>query len=437
MNEMARPPASDAVRPRMRRRSRRSKITAPPIPSGKRIVIVSHSHPRLRAGGGEIAAYRQFRHLLAVGEDAYFVGCTVGGDGARLMGPLQQAIFFEDRDICVRGDGMSGFDLEHSDPENEERLLELLRSLDAEVYHFHHMWNIGVGTIRRLKASKPGAKFVFTIHEMVAICANHGQMVRTTGELCHGAGPVECSACLPQHGPLAFLIRRQRMRELFDLFDVLISPSHFLRTRFEEWGIAPGRIHVLENGLDHAGAAAEESCDDEFLSRRFAFFGNATPTKGLNVLVRAARLLSGPDDATALRIEVNGCTQADFEALWPDIEVPQNVVFNGRYRPQDATALMARSGWIVIPSTWWENSPVVIEEAKAARRPMIGSDIGGMREKIGGWGLTFPVGDAEALASLMSRVGGDAEQLGASRERVPAFTTTAGFDAEWRRMCGI
>lgn len=410
---------------------------APRRPGGKRIVLVSHSHPRLRAGGGEIAAYRHFRHLQAVGEDVYFVGCTVGTDGARLMGPLQQTIFFEDRDICMRGDGMSGFDLEHADPENEDRLLELLCALDGDVYHLHHFWNIGIGTLRRLRAAKPRAIFVFTIHEMISICANHGQMVRSTGELCYGAGPVECSACLPQFGPLAFLIRAQRLREAFDLFDVVISPSHFVRARCEEWGVAPGRIHVLENGLDQAEQVTGEAADDALLSRRFAYFGNATPTKGLDVLVRAAQQLSAVEAARPPRIEVNGCTQADFQKLWPDIEVPQSVKFNGRYRPQDAVALMRRSGWIIIPSIWWENSPVVIEEAKAARRPMIGSDIGGIHEKIGGWGLTFPVGDADALASLMERVCGDAVLLAASRAQVPAFTTVAQHDAEWRRLCGI
>lgn len=53
-----------------------------------RIVIVSHSHPALRYGGGEVAAYRQFQHLLAQGQDVYFVGSTIGPeDGARFSAP--------------------------------------------------------------------------------------------------------------------------------------------------------------------------------------------------------------------------------------------------------------------------------------------------------------------------------------------------------------
>jgi glycosyltransferase involved in cell wall biosynthesis len=42
---------------------------------------------------------------------------------------------------------------------------------------------------------------------------------------------------------------------------------------------------------------------------------------------------------------------------------------------------MQGSDWIVIPSIWWENSPIVIQEARLAGRPIIYSDIGGMSEK--------------------------------------------------------
>ena len=39
---------------------------------------------------------------------------------------------------------------------------------------------------------------------------------------------------------------------------------------------------------------------------------------------------------------------------------------------------------IVAPSVWWENSPVVIREARRNRIPIICSDIGGMAETISG-----------------------------------------------------
>lgn len=74
------------VGPGLRPSEPRKAPAAAQSPIGRRIVVVSHSHPRLRAGGGEVAAYRHFRHLQRSGEDVYFVGCTVGDDGTRLMG---------------------------------------------------------------------------------------------------------------------------------------------------------------------------------------------------------------------------------------------------------------------------------------------------------------------------------------------------------------
>jgi len=67
--------------------------------------------------------------------------------------------------------------------------------------------------------------------------------------------------------------------------------------------------------------------------------------------------------------------------------------------------MMAAVDWVVVPSVWWENSPLVIQEAFAAGRPVICSDVGGMAEKVhdGVDGLHFRVGDAESLAATIHR----------------------------------
>jgi glycosyltransferase involved in cell wall biosynthesis len=77
----------------------------------------------------------------------------------------------------------------------------------------------------------------------------------------------------------------------------------------------------------------------------------------------------------------------------------------GPYAPSRVGELMAAVDWVAVPSTWWENSPLVIHEAFAHGRPVICSDIGGMAEKVtdGRNGLLFPVGDARALATTIRR----------------------------------
>jgi glycosyltransferase involved in cell wall biosynthesis len=73
--------------------------------------------------------------------------------------------------------------------------------------------------------------------------------------------------------------------------------------------------------------------------------------------------------------------------------------------------LIAAVDWVVVPSIWWENSPLVIQEAFAHRRPVICSNIGGMAEKDrwGRDGFHFQVNDPFELASLMVRLAADVD----------------------------
>ncbi|MFD1911346.1 glycosyltransferase [Halodurantibacterium flavum] len=408
-----------------------------------RTVIVSHSHPNFKYGGGEVAAYRQFQHLESLGEDVYFVGSTIGPeDSAKFFGATQQVLSFSPRDFCLRGRGMDGFIMEQSQIADEDWIVEFLLALRGDVYHFHHFWNIGAGTIRRLRKALPEARFICTLHELTAICANHGQMVKTSGELCYAASEVACAACIGR-GPMDFVLRNFRLREMLDQFDVLLSPSEFLRERFEGWGIPKGEIKVIENGLDYDPLGTSETPEELAVkSRRFAFFGQATPTKGLDILIRAANLIEeeraeSEDAGPPVQIEIYGLDQNRFAALWPEVAVPSSVRFRGRYRPQDCIEIMKRFGWIIIPSVWWENSPVIIQEARAAGTPMLASDIGGMKEKTEGWGIHFSVGDPAALAAAIGTVHNRPEILAEYKRRITPPLDLAGFVRDWKMLCGL
>jgi glycosyltransferase involved in cell wall biosynthesis len=64
---------------------------------------------------------------------------------------------------------------------------------------------------------------------------------------------------------------------------------------------------------------------------------------------------------------------------------------------------MENIDWVVVPSIWWENSPLVIQEAFGHGRPVLCSDIGGMAEKVTHDvnGLHFRAGDPDSLAMTM------------------------------------
>jgi glycosyltransferase involved in cell wall biosynthesis len=143
----------------------------------------------------------------------------------------------------------------------------------------------------------------------------------------------------------------------------------------------------------------------------FAFFGQIHPFKGVHCLLSAFDHLSRlPAETTeGIRLIINGAylelNHPDYVALFNTLLARNSgrVDFAGPYQHEDLSRLMAAVDWVVVPSIWWENSPLVIEEAFAHRRPVICSDIGGMIEKVrpGQDGFHFPVGNAATLAALM------------------------------------
>lgn len=405
-----------------------------------RIAVVSHSHPSITSGGGEVAAHRWFEYLQAKGHDAVFAGLTYNPEPIReLFGETDRPIVMGPGDFCLDGHGMDSFKMEHANVDDEDRVLDFLLSLNADIYHFHHFWVIGAAVIRRLRQLRPEVTLICTLHDFNAICANHGQMIKAgSNDLCYKASPLDCARCLSDRQPLDFIIRRHRMIEMLEDFDHLISPSEFLRTRFEEWGTPKGRISVIENGMDIAPIDTSETPETlANKSTKFAYFGNATPTKGLDVLIMAAGVLAAKEDAPAVTVDVHGCTLDRFTALYPDIEVPPFVRFRGRYKPADAVPLMRRYGWVVMPSIWWENSPVIIQEAKAAQTPMVATDIGGVFEKSAHMGRHFGTADSIGLAALIAELANDVAALEHFKARIDQPFGLDQFFSEWTEATGV
>jgi glycosyltransferase involved in cell wall biosynthesis len=72
--------------------------------------------------------------------------------------------------------------------------------------------------------------------------------------------------------------------------------------------------------------------------------------------------------------------------------------------PAQRDAVLAGLDLLVVPSLWWENSPLTIHEAWQRGLPVLASDRGGMSELLAqGGGATFPPGDDAALAALLVR----------------------------------
>jgi glycosyltransferase involved in cell wall biosynthesis len=109
--------------------------------------------------------------------------------------------------------------------------------------------------------------------------------------------------------------------------------------------------------------------------------------------------------------------------------------WHGPYDRGEIARLMSSVAWVIVPSTWWENAPLVILEAFRHRRPVICSDIGGMAEMVedGVGGLLFRAGDAADLARTMRRAASEnglLEKLQRGLPEVPELDQSAARHAE-------
>ena len=83
-----------------------------------------------------------------------------------------------------------------------------------------------------------------------------------------------------------------------------------------------------------------------------------------------------------------------------------SILFRGGYNRQQLPDILADIDVVVVPSIWYENAPLVIQEAFAADIPVITTNLGGMSETVTHDvnGLLFERNDSDDLARQLRRV---------------------------------
>jgi len=247
-------------------------------------------------------------------------------------------------------------------------------------------------------------------------------MVRTDRQtLCHEASPLRCNGCFKEIAPSDFFLRELYIKRFFNLVDHFIAPSEFLAGRYTSWGIPRERISVIENVIPNARSFRKPLQFNGDAPLRVGYFGQISVLKGIDVLFDTAKILDRAGES-GIVLEIFGDHrhqptefQQDFRAKLDS--AGYNVKFHGPYDQNQVDEFMSSVDLVLVPSIWWENSPVVIQEALRNRRPVVCSDIGGMAEKVvdGRDGFHFPVGNPVALASLLRR-------LARARDRIDAVS---------------
>ena len=346
-----------------------------------------------------------------------------------------------------------------------ERVLDEFR---PEVVHFMHLLNLSVGCVEAV--ARRGIPAFFTLHDFWLQCARFGQRIHADGSICHVIDFERCGSCLARlkwaQTPLerraagvvaavhratgidlggaarkaggllrapsskapavpdaaleramagAMARRDAELRtRIVPAVERFFAPSRFLHERFLEWGLAREKLEVLAYGLELApfrGFARERSA-----KTRVAFIGQLAPHKGPHLLLEAWAALPEELRASAtLTIHGPKDHHPEYVARLERLAALAGAALPGRLERDRIPGALACTDLLVVPSVWYENSPLSIHEALATRTPLLVSDLGGMAELVqeGRSGWRFVPGDARDLGAQLERVLRDPARLAA------------------------
>lgn len=346
---------------------------------------------------------------------------------------------------------------------------ETLDEFKPEVVHFHNYLSLGDDLVGMAK--ERGTVVVYTLHDYGLICPNN-LLLRTDGRLCGKKDGNFFQDCCPAnfrisggrkplladrlpsltrwrmfadhypHQAVRSLLRTGvsaaekwfgkpettdverkrafylgRTRSIFRDVDLFIAPSDYLMQRYIACGMQADKVRFVRYGMHRFDPKPRIQGDDRL---RFGYIGALHAHKGVHVLLEAFQGLEG---LASLHIYGSAFGSPVSENHWLKIsrQAGAGVTFHGRYENDRIVDILAGLDAVVVPSVWFENSPLTIQEAQIAGVPVITSDQGGMAELVrnGVDGLHFRLGDPQDLKAKLLSLIENQEMLKSMRSNMP------------------
>ncbi|MDP6423691.1 MAG: glycosyltransferase family 4 protein [Planctomycetota bacterium] len=371
------------------------------------VLFVVHQFLPAHVAGTEVYAYNLAKQLVALGHRVVIYTTESDGDAEHSLLRRKEYDGLEVWE-AVHNNWFPDFEHSYADAEKERQFGEVLDAVQPDVVHAQHLFKHSMGYVALAK--QRGLSVVYTLHEFLLMCPRNGWLVRPGWELCEGPEPAACAECvtfLPAPSEGSYLDAVGQRRRVIDAalaeVDLFISPSRFLRERFVNEGmIDADRILYSDNGMPTSGYAETPHARVE--SVRFGFVGTIAEWKGVHLIVEAMNGLpvEGVECAIwgVLEYFEDYVAQLKRDARHPGIS------FHGRFDNAQVAAILGDIDCLIVPSLWFENSPITIHEAFLAGVPVIAGDRGGMAESVehGVNGLHFSMHDSSDLQRQMQRV---------------------------------
>jgi glycosyltransferase involved in cell wall biosynthesis len=419
------------------------------------ILLASHGFPPTHSAGAERRTERMAQWLNAQGHRV--VVFTV----ERVNDPHQRVETHEQDGFVVHrlyydigsGDSFRGF---YDNPFIGEALRHILVRDQFDLVHIISGYLLGAPAVEVTK--QLGLPLTITLTEFWFMCSRLN-LIQITGVLCSGPESVtKCARCLledkrryrlpAQNAPAVMDVfwpmshrfgltadtqravteRQNRLKYALESADLVICPSQFLITKFQEFGYNTDQFVQIRQGL------AAKSIDDKRSRQwrlngdpiRLTYVGQLKYHKGVDILLEAVISLLNAGENVSLELWGNEMEAPEYVNRLKVRSAPYPAIhWNGSFTGGKIWEILSETDALVVPSRWYENSPNVILEAFSMRVPVVATNLGGMAELVSHErsGLLFEIDNVEELRLQLRRLLHDTELLWKLREGIPQVKT--------------
>jgi glycosyltransferase involved in cell wall biosynthesis len=232
-----------------------------------------------------------------------------------------------------------------------------------------------------------------------------------------------------KHRTLAY-----RLTDRFSQHSTAVSQA--VADRYIAIGAIPARkCSVITNGIDLERFTVSDRQDDwsrELMHAEDSFVwlaaGRDVPAKDFNNLLAAFWSVRSQHPKTQLRI-AGEPDRNRLLCIKRQISGGERLGIRWLGHCNDMPATIASVNAFVLSSAW-EGMPLVVGEAMAMEKPVIATDVGGVRELVGDAGVLVPAKNPQALADAMLRVMRMTQEERAVMGKAARLRITQSFDMD-------
>lgn len=388
-----------------------------------RILHIVHQYLPDKVGGTELYTRTLARHQAALGHDVAVFTPSPSSNSA--MPVLEDGVRIYRIPVANRS-ATAVFLSTFRQPQLNEAFRKCLRQENPQIIHIEHLMGLPVSLVSDIQTAQ--IPYLVTLHDYWHLCANAQLLTNYDETICDGpdwwfncahcalarSGHAKAYPVIPVLAPL-FALRQAKLKSVLNQAHCLISPTQFTKTIHQEMGIDSKKIKVVGHGIQLPAVMPQPQTHDYF---HMAYIGGISWQKGIHVLIDAVNQL--PPEGIQLSIIGDMTDFPDYAAQLQAQATHPGIHFRGRLSHDQLWQALATIDVVVAPSLWYETASLIVQEAFAAKVPVIASNVGALKERVadGVNGRLVPPGNSDMLRVTLRSFLESPEQLADYRRNI-------------------